>query len=353
MRTNKRQTIFFPFICQDIQDDPKPPKKNAKYIIKSVNFDSNNEIEISKKIQTILNYSNYFNPIEKDSYINIEELDEEVLTQILKKQPNTDKIYHLFTLKDVSNTSFYQYFYNIHNQKNPKKYVYNMIEYYKSLLQILQITTGERLVYLNINPTNILINTDNQPVLTNFNSSFYFPITTEERKSNLFSKYDPANYFLPLEVQVICFMNKYEYSSLSVLNIETICDNWINFSLGAGSLSIFSKELIERFKEVANFSLQKFINKPKRWITDELLNSYATWDNYSLSMMYLVLLKNVFKEVFNKKKNKFITDFSQILIENIHPVSLKRHSIEHTVELFDDIINNMKQLDIMEAIDSF
>ena len=126
MRTNKRQTIFFPFICQDIQDDPKPPKKNAKYIIKSVNFDSNNEIEISKKIQTILNYSNYFNPIEKDSYINIEELDEEVLTQILKKQPNTDQIYYLFTLKDVSNTSFYKYFYNIHNQKNPKKYVYNI-----------------------------------------------------------------------------------------------------------------------------------------------------------------------------------------------------------------------------------
>ena len=70
--------------------------------------------------------------------------------------------------------------------------------------------------------------------------------------------------------------------------------------------------------------------------TIELLFSFNnTWDNYSLSILYLKTFSLMFPRGFHK--NTLILYFSQILLYNIHPDPSKRYSLEKTKHLFNDV----------------
>ena len=69
-----------------------------------------------------------------------------------------------------------------------------------------------------------------------------------------------------------------------------------------------------------------------------MLNYFSTWDNYSLSIMYLNILIGIHKTI--QKKNKLIILFMRLLIENINPNPLKRNSIETTTNKFKMLIYN-------------
>ena len=86
----------------------------------------------------------------------------------------------------------------------------------------------------------------------------------EERNPRLlllFSDYDPANYFLPVEIHIICFINNMQNESISMMNLEEVCDDYINY--GLKPLNIFSSEFIDRYKTSVLFSLKPIINKSK------------------------------------------------------------------------------------------
>jgi len=251
-----------------------------------------------------------------------------------------------------SHNNFYQMFNNIgKSSSNSKKGIMRIIDSYKYLLHIIEILNTYQIVHLNIIPTNILFNSDNNPILSNFTNSFHFPTLNEERKSNLFKSYipktqtqnpNPTNIFYtqPLEVYVISFLeNQENNSSLSLSNIELLCSNFTTLSFS--SLSIFSETYIKEYKEHAVFSLRCYINKPKEYVINDLLNNSSTWNNYSLSMLYLHLLNFHFvdtRECASKLNNQFITSFSQLLMNNIHAKVAYRCSASQTLELFEEVL---------------
>ena len=342
-----------------VQSNQTYQKKN-KNTTKKSDFFCQNEIYISNRIINIPSYDQYFSPVIKKSYLKIRELhDEDLLQEQYQNRENEDKQYMLLTYLDYGiNNSFYQYFYNKQNQLVPKKYLLTLIDTYKYLLSSLQILDNQDIVYLNITPKNILFDLNNKPILTNFDKSFHIQTMNEERKSNLFSKYDPSNYFLPIEIHMLCFLQHSSSNiSISMMNIETVCNDYIQW--GLKPLNIFSPEFIEHFKTSTVLSLQSFINKPKDEIITGIIQQYCvTWDKYSLSMMYFSLLTGIFnnknKNISkNISKNKFVRGFSELLIQNIHINTRKTITIQKNASLFNEFMYSVGYEELIEMVSFF
>ena len=137
------------------------------------------------------------------------------------------------------------------------------------------------------------------------------------------------------------------------MNIEEVCDAYIK--TGLKPLLIFSQEFLEQYKIRAIISLQPFINKPKEEIIKEIIQkNWATWDNYSLSIMYLSLLKNIFKPTTttrsnqNIENNPFVVGFSHLLTQNIQ--SENRQTIQKSASLFTEFLYNVSYKEHIELI---
>jgi len=349
-------------------------QKKYKNITKKSDFFCQNEIYISNRIINIPNYDQYFSPVIKSSYLKIAELHDEDLFLEQENQDHNHKHnqYMLLTYLDYgSNDSFYQYFYNKQNQMIPKKYLLTLIDTYKYLLSSLQILHNQDIVYLNITPKTILFDLNNKPILTNFGKSFHIQTMNEwsepksdgtpettvdgvERKSNLFAKYDPSNYFLPIEMHVLCFLEQSSSNpSISMMNIETVCNDYIQW--GLKPLNIFSPEFIEQFKTSTILSLQSFINKPKDEIVTGIIQQYCeTWGKYSLNMMYFSLLTGIFNNKNkNISKNKFVCGFSELLIQNIHINTRKTITIQKNASLFNEFMYSVGYEELIEMVSFF
>ena len=98
----------------------------------------------------------------------------------------------------------------------------------------------------------------------------------------------------------------------------------------------FGAQIIQQFRDDGATFLQKYINKSIQFIYDDILTYYATWDNYALSVSYLVVLIDIHKNI--KHSNKFVITFMRHLLENISFNPIKRCTVETTTNKFDKMI---------------
>jgi hypothetical protein len=169
----------------------------------------------------------------------------------------------------------------------------------------------------------------------------------KERISNLFSNYNPKNVFLPPEAQLICFLIEKGQESVSNANIEEMVRET---GSRVGSLNSFSKDFIEQYKETTRFSLQSFVNKPKILIIQEILLKSPSWNCYGLSILFIVLLRDIFHPL--PHENKFISQFSQLLTQGIHPIPDKRPKPMQNISLFNDILYNIDKQEFLNLFAS-
>jgi hypothetical protein len=123
-----------------------------------------------------------------------------------------------------------------------------------------------------------------------------------------------------------------DLNTISYSFIEEITEVFIqNLSV----LSLFSQNYKDNYKNTCINSLKQYINKPKNEIICEVLKYYNTWDNYSLSLIYLHIFGNITR-VFSLKDTligKLITELSK----NIHPDPSKRESLKETSTKYKDM----------------
>lgn len=350
----------------------KPYKKHTSSIVRT-SFFSLNEIQISQRILQIPNYSRHFAPVMKNSFINLAEIDDENFERCEKISEENSHIL-LTRLNVPGNQSFYDFFYANRKKnaitgdnvikfkitekpdKNDKittikerKEFLKLINSYKHLLESVNLLNNANIVNINFHPSTLVFR-DNLPVVARFDDCFHFPTMNEERKSYLFSDYQAKNVFLPLEAHVICFLIDNRQDTLSFSSIEAICEDCRR---RVASLSCFSKAFLDQYKETAHFSLQSLTNKPKHEIIHEMLQNCATWNTYGISILFLVLLRDIFKGRGGFPQNSFFSRFSQILTLGIHPIPDKRLSISQNISLFNDILYNTSAQDYDQLLSLF
>lgn len=309
--------------------------KNRKNTVKRSNLLSRNEIQISKVIHNIPRFFLNFGPIINYRDFKLAEIDDERFErcQVLENE------YFLFQYESREKMVDFWSFFDKSSTK--KRKILRIIQSFKNLLQIMNKMSERKLIHMNLVPSNILFKEDETPYLMNFDQTLLFQKEEEERKSNeeienlFFSEYNPRKIHLPIEVHLLCYMNSKSLVSLSAANIETVVNDWI-VGVGGVSLSPLGKHITEELKDpAAVFSRRGLINKPKYWIKQQVLSSASTWNNYSLSMIFLVLLSSLDDEL---KSCTFANGFISILLNNISGVVAKRETTEKIMEVFDDLI---------------
>jgi len=88
-------------------------------------------------------------------------------------------------------------------------------------------------------------------------------------------------------------------------------------------------------------------------IITEMLQNCSTWNNYGISTLFLVLLRDKFKVRGGFPQNAFFSRFSQLLTLGIHPIPDKRPTSSQNISLFNDILYNTTTQDYDQLLSLF
>lgn len=258
--------------------------------IKEYEFLSINEANISEIIKTIPYYTNHYAIVEEYEFVNINQFDGKYSEKI-----NNNR-YLLFKYKNDSYMNN-----SLHMRVDSFVYLLN------SLIKL----NDHNICFFNISLENIVINLDcgEKAIIVNFEQSLQLLKLNENYITNIIKT--PNNYtYKPLEVHVLFYLIQNNLYSISYAFIEEICEKFI-------------KECTWVNKDLCIESLQKYINKSKTYIINDILKYHDKWDVYSISLLYL---------------NTFTNPYIQTeLLKNIHPDPSKRNTLKELLLTIDDM----------------
>ena len=102
----------------------------------------------------------------------------------------------------------------------------------------------------------------------------------------------------------------------------------------------YSSDFLNKYKELCYKQLLKYNSIEIMARITLILNYWKTWDNYSLSCMYLLILSYI--NLDGNASNDFMIFNSKILLTNMHPNPEKRLSIIETIDKFKELLLNDK-----------
>ena len=328
-------SFFYP------ENNTKIPNKKANKLVHHIvhhNLFVQNEIDNSEKIkQNDYDYELRFYLLNTSETLKIAEVDD--ISQfdisndknVLLTFENVKLIYLDLYLKSLSSS---------------RKYIFQIIEFYRYLLQTISWLDSIHMVYNNISFNTIVVDPLENPLLTNFMFSIDLNATGVSEYMKLVVCKDKTNY--PLEFYILKYQLTNKIDSLSIYNIENVIKQFID---DHDILNTFGQKIVNEYKESASKYFSRYNNKSYEQNVSDILQFSSTWDNYALSYMYLKILIGLHRVI--KVNNKFIIYFMKLLVNNIHMDPSKRPSIKQTSERFELMIDevNMKEFtDLIELL---
>jgi len=315
------------FFSQIKNNNEEKKKYTSKIYLQD--FFSINEAIICEKIKKIPYFKNYYIILDDYEYIKVGDLREKGIGNI---NYNLENNYLLFQYENNKCKKFNDFFYQI---RSPKIFISNLLISISYLLNSL-IMLNEKVCFFNISSDNIVFNYEcgEKPFLINFRKSLNIAKLNDNYIINIIENtYDYT--YKPLEVQLLFYIIHNNLNTISSSLIEEICEVYIH---NLHILQYFSQSYQEQMKIVSRNSLKKYINKSKKYIIDDIIERYSTWDCYSISILYLHIFCNVIR-VFNLK-DTFLNKVIIPLVKNISPESTKRESLKETLiyieKLYDE-----------------
>ena len=301
------------------------------------NFNAKNEISIGDIIMTIPDYQDYFLPVIDSCLVNIRNINPKNITdcQVIDKGKNLPLI--LMTIPYIKNYEFLKLF-TLKAKLGNKQLIQTIFYTYTYILSSIQYLLDKKLVHLDIKSENILFNLKTKtPLLIDFGISINMSNGLPRDKwDKYFYIYAPQYYVWPLEVHVINFL-LHESSKLTQSDASDIA---MLYTKTNKALNIFSNDFREKYRKLCEICLQSYIDKDRDEVIKEILKSYNTWDNYSLSILYLKTFSYIFENGFSQ--NNILIRFSQLLLLNISPDISIRLSINNTKKLFKRIFLHLR-----------
>ena len=291
--------------------------------IKLYDFSCLNEIQISEKIKKNLpNYVIYFDILTEFSNIKLSSsgLQDTDLLDSAKK-------HLLIQYSCEKRVKFYDFLLNL---PEPKLFIFHIIDSYSYLIRSLIMLNAKNICFFNLTSEKIVFDAISlKPLLHDVEYSLYTRNLNEDYLCKIVDKMDDFSN-MPLEIHVIFYLIKNNENTLSYSIISEICDNFVK---NTRVLSIFSQIYRDNFKISCIETLKKYINVPKKDIIGDILLFSGTWDNYSLSILFLEIIGNI-SRIFSLKDN-FITKFSILLSKNINPIPSKREELSETLNKYN------------------
>lgn len=306
--------------------------------IKILNFFLQNEIKISTIVKKIPYFYDDFNILIDIRDIKLANINNKIIEEFdLKK----DEKYMLCRYNNEKSINFTTFIFNL---PTPKLFIFHILDSYKDLLTKIIKLNESRLCFFNLSAKNVYFSRNYTPMIKNFEKSLLMDDLTNGYISTIIE--DTEDFIdKPLEVHVLFYLIKNDEITLSYTFIESICDNYVN---QLNILDFFSENYRNSYKNACIESLKKYINKPKKLIIQDILQYVNTWDNYSLSILYLYMFCNTIK-VFSLQ-DTFMNKMLIIFLKNIDPEPFKRETLSNTLFFHNKLYNDNTEWRFINAI---
>ena len=325
--------------------------KSKKYVSKIQRYDSSalNEIKIGKIIQQLSGFEDHFAPVLKHCEIDVASIEDKEIGKcgILKKKKAKDFV--VMKLQYIEGEDFMDY---LVSQKNSVQLVSNIILSFNHLLKSLTMMVSKDIVHYDVKGTNILFNMNKEiPLLIDFGLSIVITGINKDNLKKMFYVYAPEYYIWSLEIHYMCYLvNKNEEPSNAEL--KEIAKKYVE---GNKALQRnFSPTFLKKYEKKCIDQLEKYNSMTLDRRIEKILGYWKTFDNYSLSIMYLKFLHYI--NINGFIDNQFIIFFSKLLLRNIDPNPDNRLNLIETIHTFNTFlyqknINNIKTFE--QLTDSF
>jgi len=228
----------------------------------------------------------------------------------------------------------------------PKSFLFHIFASYSSLLKELRQLNQHGIYFFDLSVQHLFVKKNNQtlPLLCDFQNSLLKIKLKEEYIITMLS--NVSDYTCkPLEVHVLFYLAENGEETLTYSYIETIIDVFIETK---PFFSLFSCDYKEKYKQDAIVYLKPLINQPKSAIIQKMLAHANTWDNYSLSILFLHLVGNAVR-CFKVKKD-FLNHYLILLLKNVSPNPLKRENWEQTSKAWEKLFTHFKDWGFVKSI---
>jgi len=345
--------VFKPHLLCNGKQDFKDRKHVSKLIVMRSGDDYrlDNELDIGQLILKSKKYSKYFSPIISTCPIEFKHISDQDKYKCNSANKYMDNKMILAKLKKVNGTNVIDTFDNIRGTEA----VYIFFDIYKDALEGIKFLTQKKIIHYDIKWDNILYDTKvKRGILIDFGLSFqikYLKFDSLKKLKKYFYVFAPQMDVWCIEIHYICYLlnknnNPDLYDITDMVN-ECISNN-----------SLFKSEITRYFDLDKNTfydnSISVLMNYQKdypdilkriKYIVNKF---YKTWDNYSLSIMFLKQYDLILREKpnkFPKFHKKIITD---ILWKNIQPDPKKRLAVKKTITSFNKLYDNLNSSEFLE-----
>jgi len=307
--------------------------KNPKYISKlhKKEYQVANEYNVGKMVSQIPLYEYYFAPIVSMCDIDIAKIDkrERDMCRVISRKKTNSK-FVIMKMPYVENISLGKYITNPNIDK--KEIVTYILDLYKFLLNSLKMLNLRGIIHFDFKEQNFLIDIKTKnPIIIDFGLSIPIKILGPETYIKYFYGYNPSYYAWCIDIHIINYVIHVN-STLTYDELVTMIDTFIIYNK---ALHIFSQGFLSRYRELAINTYKKYVNMPTENIVTELIKNCNTWDNYSLSILFLSKINTISSKGFTD--NNLIKNFSELLLLNIHPNVAKRLSFDDTKKMYNKI----------------
>jgi len=306
--------------------------KNVVTKLQRKDFNADNEILVGNLIKKIKNYKRHFLPVINSCPVNIRSIDNTELKKcdIISTEKNFN--YVVMDIPFVKHKNLINLLTD--NSRNNKQKLAFLLQTYLYLLNSIQLLSENGIIHFDLKLDNILFDYHTHtPYIIDFGISIPVKTITKKNIKDYFYTFAPEYYVWCLDIIFINYILNDATGYLDEKSIEYIVDSYIEFNRG---LFIFSDEFKYLYRKACIKQLSKFIRLDDIEIIDYYMKFYKTWDNYSLSIIYLKIIHNVLSDT--NFDNSHLISFIKILTMNIHPNPEKRLSLQQSREKFNNII---------------
>ena len=322
--------------------DKLPIKKQKIHKLFKNNFFIQNELTNQKKMLKLENRTQFFYLCENSYELKVTKIKKNEMRIKGAYMKDDDTI--LLEYEDCKLIYLKNY---LKNLNSPKKYVLTIINSYKHLLNSLSLLVSKNIFHNYINFDSILMDKFDYPLISNFSFSIDYSIKDiRQHIRHFIIAYDPSYLEWPSELHIISYLLTNKLDSLSCYNIEFVITELIKNNPILNSLE---PSIVHSYKEDSIKYFKKYVNKSYENILNDMLQYAYTWDNCALSILFLRILTEIDKSL--KIKNKFITLFIDLLVNNINLNPSKRLSIEMTMDKFNYLLDNIETKYYREIVD--
>ena len=283
---------------------------------------SENEYNIGTYIRENIPLSNtMFAPILDLCPISISKIDDDTIKEcdVIQKQ-ETSSLYSN-KIRYVGKDSLEVYLYN--RLKKYKSFISQLLETHLYLINSFSKLIEAGVVHYDVKENNIIYDpAQHVPIIIDFGLSFVVDkLKTDDDYKNAF--YVFATDYPPwcLEIVLISYIvqekyfNSGENSSwmntvIDVNLLLDVVDDFYKNNIAVSVISEYQKFMIAASKKKwRNYIVKNFSKKKGKFIVESLMQSWDTWDNYALCVIYLFFIEKTFP--------KQLEPYLQILIEYI------------------------------------